>query len=89
MWYLIVSIPDLCNLTYFGEILSIYSHDIERNKILMSIKGHTCHKGNNPNLDLVNINAYTRFSQKLSIFSKVIERKRNSDINQGPQLCFK
>ena len=52
----------------------------------MSIKGHNCHKGNNPNLDLVNINAYTKLSQKLSIFSKVIERKRNSDKSRATTL---
>ena len=39
--------------------------------------------GNNHNLDLVNINAY-EFGQIPSIYSQVIERKWNSDINQGP-----
>ena len=34
--------------------------------------------GNNPNLDLVNINAYIKFGEILSICSKNIERKRNS-----------
>ena len=38
--------------------------------------------GNNPNLDLVNINAYTKFGEILSICLKDIERK--FDINQGP-----
>ena len=42
---------------------------------------------NNPNLDLVNINAYTKFGKILSICSQDIELKRNSeqnsDINQG------
>ena len=37
----------------------------------------------NPNLDLVNANVYTKFGQILSIGSQDIERKRNSDINQG------
>ena len=41
--------------------------------------------GKNPtNLDLVNINAFIKFGQILSICSKDIEQKRNSDINQGP-----
>ena len=43
--------------------------------------------GKNPiDLDLVNINAFTciKFDQILSICSKDIERKQNSDINQGP-----
>ena len=44
---------------------------------------------NNPNRDLVNINAYAIFGQVQSIHSQVFERKRNSDINQGPLLCDK
>ena len=34
---------------------------------------------NNPNLDLVNINAYTKFGEILSVYSEDIERKRNYD----------
>ena len=40
-------------------------------------------KGNNPNLDLVNINAYTKFGEILSICSPDNERKQNPDTNQG------
>ena len=40
-----------------------------------------CH---NPNVDLVNRNAYIKFGEILSISSKNIERKRNFGINQGP-----
>ena len=41
--------------------------------------------GKNPiDLDLVNINAFIKFGQIVSICSKDIELKRNSDINQGP-----
>ena len=39
--------------------------------------------GNNTNLDLVNIKAYTKFGQTLSILSKNSEQKRNSDINHS------
>ena len=39
---------------------------------------------NSPNLDLVNINTQTKFGEILSIHSQIIERKRKSDINQGP-----
>ena len=59
------------------------------NEILTSIKGHNSFKklqkvtGNNPKLDLVNVDVHTNFGQILSICSQVIERKRNSDINQG------
>ena len=48
---------------------------------LTSIKGHNSVTnlqkltGNNPNQDLVNINAHTKFSQILSISSKDIECK--------------
>ena len=60
------------------------------NKILMSIKGRNSVKilrkitVNNPKLDLVNVDVYTKFGQILSICSQDIERKRNSDVNQGP-----
>ena len=38
----------------------------------------------NPNLDFVKAYVYTNFGQILSIGSQDIERKQNSDINQGP-----
>ena len=38
----------------------------------------------NHNLDIINANVYIKFSSILSIDSQDIERKRNSDINQGP-----
>ena len=40
--------------------------------------------GNNPKLDLVNDDGHTKFGRILSIRSQDIERKRNSDVNQGP-----
>ena len=60
------------------------------NEILTSIKGHNSVKilrkmmGNNPKLDLVNDDVHTNFGLILSIPSQDIERKRNSDVNQGP-----
>ena len=42
--------------------------------------------GNNPKLDLVNVDVHTKFGLILSNRSQDIERKRNSDINQGPLL---
>ena len=60
------------------------------NKILTSIKGHNFIKilrkmtGNNPKLDLVNVDVHTKFGQILFIRSQDIERKQNSDVNQGP-----
>ena len=40
--------------------------------------------GNNPKLDHVNVDVHTKFGQILSIYSRDIERKQNSDVNQGP-----
>ena len=40
--------------------------------------------GNNPKLDLVNVDVHTKFGQFLSICSQDIEWKRNSEENQGP-----
>ena len=60
------------------------------NEIYTSIKGKDSVKtlrkmiGNNPKLDLVNVDVHTKFGQILSIGSQDIERKRNSDVNQGP-----
>ena len=59
------------------------------NEILTPIKGHNSVKilqkmtGNNTKLDLVNVDVHTKFCRILSIRSQDIERKRNSDINQG------
>ena len=39
---------------------------------------------NNPNIYLVNINAYIKFGEILSICSQDIERKQNLGVNQGP-----
>ena len=60
------------------------------NKILTSIKGRNSVKilrkmtGNIPKLDLVNVDVHTKFGRILSILFQDIERKRNSDVNQGP-----
>ena len=60
------------------------------NEILTSIKGRNSVKilrkmmGNNPKLDLVNVDVHTKFGRILSIPSQDIERKRNSNVNQGP-----
>ena len=62
------------------------------NEILTSIKGRNSVKilrkmtGNNPKLDLVNVDVHTKFGQILSICSQGIEWKQSSDINQGPLL---
>ena len=38
---------------------------------------------NNPNLDRINVNAYMKFGEIMSICSPDIEQKRSSDPNQG------
>ena len=40
--------------------------------------------GSNPYLDLININAFKKFGEILSICSQNIKRKQNSDGYQGP-----
>ena len=63
---------------------------LSRNEILTSIKGCNSIKifrkmtGNNPKLDLVNVDVHTKFGRILPNRSQDIERKRNSDVNQGP-----
>ena len=57
------------------------------NEILTSINGRNSIKilrkmtGNNPKLDLVNVDVHTKFGLILSIRSQDIERKPNSDVN--------
>ena len=59
------------------------------NEILTSFKGRNSvtilqeMTGNNPKLDFVDVDVDTKFGQILSICSRNIERKRNSDVNQG------
>ena len=60
------------------------------NEIRTSIKGLNSLKilrkmtGNNPKVDVVNVDVHTKFDQILSICYRDIEQKQNSDINQGP-----
>ena len=75
------------NLVLFCQfVLKILS----KNRILTSIKGSNSvanlqkTKIYNTNLDLVNDNVFTKFGLILSIRSKDIEQKPNSDINPGP-----
>ena len=77
---MLMCIQNLVRFCQFGlEILS-------GNEILTSIKGRNSVKilqkmtGNNPKLDLVNVDMHTKFGQILSIHSQDVERKRNSDI---------
>ena len=52
---------------------------------MMSIKGHNSVTNmqkmmcNNPNLDVVNINKYTKFGEILSFCAQNIEQNRNSE----------
>ena len=81
---MIMSIQNLVGFCQF--VLKILSG----NEILTSTKGHNSVKilrkmtSNNPKLDLDNVDVHTKFGRILSIPSQDIERKRNSDVNQGP-----
>ena len=75
------------NLVKFCQfILKIWS----KNLILESIKGRNSVANLRKttiyftNVDLVNDDAYSKFVLILSIRSQDIEKKPNSDINQGP-----
>ena len=75
------------NLVLFCRfILKILS----KNQILTSIRGRNSvaslrkTKIYNTNVDLVNYNAFTKFGLNLFIRSQDIEKKPNSDVNQGP-----
>ena len=63
---------------------------LKKNQILISIKGRNTvsnlgkTKIYNTNVDLVNDNVYTKFGLNLSIRSRDVEQKPNSDVNQGP-----
>ena len=75
------------NLVGFCEF---FLKTLSGNEILTTIKGRYSVKilrkmtGNNPKLDLVNVDVHTKFGRILSIRSQDIERKQNSDVNQGP-----
>ena len=66
-------------MKFYPFVLKILSGD----KILISIKGHNSvtneqnMTSNNSNLDLVNINAYIKFGEILSICSQNIVREQN------------
>ena len=79
-----MSMQDLVKFCPF--ILIIWS----KNQRFMSIKGPNSvvylrkTKIYITNVDLVSDNVYTKFGLNLSIRSQDIEKKLNSDVNQGP-----
>ena len=74
------------NLVLFCQF---FLKKLSKNRILTSIKGSNSvanlqtTKIYNTNIDLSNDNVLTKFGLILSICSKDIEQKPNSDINQG------
>ena len=56
------------------------------NEILTSTPSKFSEKmtGNNPKLDLVDVDVHIKFGQILSMNFRDIERKRNSEVNQVP-----
>ena len=86
---MIMCIQNLVSIClFFFKILS-------KNQILTSIKGRSSvanlrkTKIYNTKIDIVNDNVYTKFGLNLFILSQDIEQKPNSDVNQGPLLCYK
>ena len=70
----------------FSENLSVLSQNIEqkrnfginqRSLLWYNVLKRMC---NNPNLNLVNINAYTKFCENLSVWSQNIEPKQSRTI---------
>ena len=63
---------------------------LSKNQFLTSIKGRNSFANlrktmiYNTNIDLVNDNVYTKFGLNRSIRFQDIEKKLNSDVNQGP-----
>ena len=78
----------MCIQNLVGFCLFVFKI-LSGNEILTSIKGRNSVKilgkmtGNNPKLDLVNVDVHTN-GRILSIRSQDIEQKRNSDVNIGP-----
>ena len=72
------------NLVLFCQLV------LKKKQILISIKGRNTvsnlgkSKIYNTYVDLVNDNVYTKFGLNLSIRSRDVEQKPNSDVNQGP-----
>ena len=83
---MVICIQNLVSISVF--VLKIFN----KNRILTSIKGHTCNSVASlrkmmiydSNVDLVNDNVYTKFGLNKSIYSQKIEQKLNSDVNYAP-----
>ena len=75
-------------MKFFGFCL-FFLKILSGNEILAIIKGHNSCTNvqkmicNNPKLDLVNINAYIKFGEILSICSQGIELKQNFGVIKG------
>ena len=79
----------LIGIQNFVEFCLLVLKILSGNEILTSIKGRNSIKilqkmtGRNPKLDLVNVDVHTKYGQILSNCFQGIERKQNSDVNQG------
>ena len=80
----------LMGIQNFVRFCLLVLNVLSGNEIVTSIKGGNSVKilqkmtGNNPKLDLVNVDVHTKYGQILSLRSQDIERKQNSDVNPGP-----
>ena len=75
--------PDhaLCEFFTFPKLKTFLDWSRQGHNCVVNLRKLTC---NNPNLDLVRVNAYAKFNQIPSICSQDIERNQNSDNSQGP-----
>ena len=60
--------------------------EFSENPLLSNVPGWEKGKGNNPKLDLVNVDTHTKCGQILSNHSQDIEWKQNSDLNSVKSL---
>ena len=73
-------------VTFCQFVLKILSGNEIQSRAITPSKFCEKMMGNNLKLDhmIVNVDVHIKFGQILSICSRDIERKRNSDVNQGP-----
>ena len=78
------------HLQNFIKIHRLLHKILSISEISTSTKGHNSVENeqkilfNHPNLQLLNINAYTKFDRNPQINSQDIEHEQNSDFDQGP-----
>ena len=75
-----------CINKFYQNPFIISKEILRKNEVLTSIKGHNSVEKFGKISCVSHNTAYTIFHQNPSIYSQDIERKQNTDINQGPRL---